>query len=44
MVDSYQINRKKLLVIKNFGEQITEFRTEIELNNYIDKILGDKTN
>jgi hypothetical protein len=41
MVDSYQINRKKLLIIKNFGEQITEFRTEQELNNYISKILED---
>jgi hypothetical protein len=41
MVNAYHIDRKKLLIIKNFGEQITEFRTEKELNNYIDKILGE---
>jgi hypothetical protein len=39
MVDTYQINRKKLSVIKNYGEQITEFNTETELNNYIEMIL-----
>ena len=42
MVDSYQINRKNLVVIKNYGEQIIQFNTEIELNNYLGKIMENK--